>query len=271
MGSPLVLMLAAATIFSFSLVLTHLVHERSHGRAHDRVESRPHPVGGANAFGLVLRDRYLCLIGVLIMTLNVVTKTGDYVLDRMLLAHAGDAARSLGVAPLVYVGQFKAHYFASINTAGMLLQLFFVSRVIKYAGLRSALVVIPIVSLGGYGAALFAPALGMLFAGRVVESSLDYSLSNTSRQALWLVTSREAKYKAKQVVDTVLVRLGDASSAALVWAGTRVGLGSRAFLGVNVALSIAWVIAAFFVGKEHARRSSTVGSDGGETDSAARL
>ena len=51
-------------------------------------------------------------------------------------------------------------------------------------------------------------------AARVAESTLDYSLSNTTRQALWLVTSPEAKYKAKQVIDTFVMRAGDSLSAA---------------------------------------------------------
>ena len=39
---------------------------------------------------------------------------------------------------------------------------------------------------------------------KVLDNSLDYSLNNTAKQALWLPTSREAKYKAKQAVDAFL-------------------------------------------------------------------
>ena len=39
---------------------------------------------------------------------------------------------------------------------------------------------------------------------------------NTTRQALWLPTSREAKYRAKQAVDSFFVRMGDVVQAGLV-------------------------------------------------------
>ena len=47
---------------------------------------------------------------------------------------------------------------------------------------------------------------------KIADNSLDYSLGNTTKQALWLPTSREAKYKAKQAVDSFCVRAGDVLS-----------------------------------------------------------
>ena len=48
---------------------------------------------------------------------------------------------------------------------------------------------------------------------KVADNSIDYSLGNTTKQALWLPTSREAKYKAKQAVDSFFVRVGDVLQA----------------------------------------------------------
>jgi ATP:ADP antiporter, AAA family len=191
---------------------------------------------------------------VLIFVLNTVTKTGDYVLDRLLVAQAPAEAHALGIKTVVYIGQFKARYFEWINILGLVLQSFFVSRIIRYAGMRLALVLIPLVSLGGYGVALASPLIAVLFVGRVMESSLDYSLSNTTRQALWLVTSREAKYKAKQVIDTFVVRAGDAVSAGMVWLGTLFAAGPRSFLAINVGLSAIWVFTAWRLGRSRAQR-----------------
>ena len=110
----------------------------------------------------------------------------------------------------MFIGQFKARYFEWINTLGVVLQFFVVSRVIKYLGLRVALVLMPIASLSGYSVALAIPSIMALFGARVVESSLDlFALEHETRQALWLVTSRDAKYKKqKQVIDTFVVRAG---------------------------------------------------------------
>jgi len=192
----------------------------------------------------------------MVLALNFVTKTGDYVLDRMLVDAAPAHALAQHVSQTAYIAQFKAHYFQLINTIGVVLQLFIVSRVIKYAGLRAALVLIPIASVGGYGVAFMAPLLTVLFVGRVVESSLDYSLSNTTQQTLWLPTSREAKYKAKQVIDAFCRRGGDAISAGVVWVGMHWAIGTRGFLAVNVLVTLAWIAFAWAIGKRFATTSA---------------
>jgi AAA family ATP:ADP antiporter len=199
------------------------------------------------------------VFAILVLVLNIVTRTGDYVLDRVLVAGAPAAAHALGVVPAVYVGEFKARYFEWINALGVVMQLFVVSRVIKYAGLRVALVLVPLCSVAGYGAAFAAPFIGVLVAARVAESTLDYSLSNTTRQALWLVTSPEAKYKAKQVIDTFIMRAGDSISAAVVWIGARTAMSTRDFLVLNLVLTVAWVGLAFLLGSRYAGRTTTSG------------
>jgi AAA family ATP:ADP antiporter len=251
---PFGLMLVAAGILLLCLGLTYAVNVRESGREPKTKREgaeKEAPIGGANGFALVLRDRYLLLFAALIFVLNWVTKTGDYVLDRQLLA----VAHEYGSGAHHYVGEFKARYFEWVNVLGVAFQLFAVSRVIKYLGLRVALVIMPIASLAGYGATLVAPLLGVITAARVVESSLDYSLSNTTRQALWLSTTREAKYKAKQVIDTFVVRAGDVLSAALVWIGSRTQLSPRGFLQANVVLSMAWLGFAVLLGRAYLRRT----------------
>ena len=96
-----------------------------------------------------------------------------------------------------------------MNLVGFLLQMFVVSRVFKYLGVGKALFIHPLVALTGYGLILTAPVAVADDLVKVADNSLDYSLGNTTKQALWLPTSREAKYKAKQAVDSFFVRAGD--------------------------------------------------------------
>jgi ATP:ADP antiporter, AAA family len=251
---PFGLMLVAAGVLVGCLALTYAVNLRESRRELRARKPPPAALAGGNGFELVLRDRYLLLFAALIFVLNLITKTGDYVLDRKLLDAAHEAARSGGVQAGAFVGAFKARYFEWINGLGVVLQVFVVSRVIKYLGLRSALIIMPVASLLGYGTSLVAPLLGVIFVARIVESSLDYSLSNTTRQALWLVTSRDAKYKAKQVIDTFVVRAGDAISAAVVYWGSHAHLPPWGFLAVNVVASLAWLYFAWHLGGIYGER-----------------
>jgi len=98
------------------------------------------------------------------------------------------------------------------------------------------------VAATGYLLILRAPSLQLMEVLKTADNSLDYSLGNTTRQALWLPTSREAKYKAKQAIDSFMVRAGDVVSAGVVFAGEWLSLSVPAFAAIQVALVAAWLI-----------------------------
>ena len=100
-----------------------------------------------------------------------------------------------------------------------------------------------------------APVLAVVSVLKVLENSTDYSVQNTVRQALFLPTSREAKYKAKAAIDTFFMRLGDVLQAAIVRAGTALGAGVGTFAWLNVGLTVAWLALAGQIAREHRRRT----------------
>ena len=137
----------------------------------------------------------------------------------------------------------------------MLLQLFAVSRVLVYLGVRNALLFLPGFALLGYGTASFVPLLGVIRLVKIGENALQYSLQDTARHALFLVTSRVEKYVGKTTVDTIAVRVGAIMSAAVVWTGTRMGLPTAGFAVINVVLTSLWVVVVLAIGREYARRN----------------
>jgi AAA family ATP:ADP antiporter len=99
----------------------------------------------------------------------------------------------------------------------------------------------PLAALAGYMLLLRSPSLGLLTTVKIADNSLDYSLGNITRQVLWLPTSREAKYKAKQAVDSFFVRMGDVASALLVFIGERLAFSVPVFAAVIVVLTGVWL------------------------------
>lgn len=129
-----------------------------------------------------------------------------------------------------------------------------VSRLLKYAGVRVAVVVLPLIAVTGYAFLAFAPVLGLVRWVKTAENATDYSLQNTVRNVLFLPTTREEKYKAKQAIDGFFVRAGDMLSAGLVFVGTAIfHLGARQFALVNLGLVAVWLVLAVLVGREHGR------------------
>jgi AAA family ATP:ADP antiporter len=245
------LMLAAAGILLASLGLTVLASRQFERQS--RGTPPPAPLARAGGFALLAKDRYLQLIAALVVILNLVNTTGEYVLDRTLLGSVAGMAPADAAASLA---MFKARYFQWVNVASVGLQLFAVSRVMRHLGMRAALLVLPLVALGGYGLVAFVPLLSIAFVTKVAENSVDYSLQNTARQALFLPTSREAKYQAKAAIDSFLVRGGDVLSALVVWVGIRLHADLRSLALLNVVFAATWIVVAVRLGARHARATA---------------
>ena len=254
------LLLAAAAVLAASLMLFNFIDLRGQvaDRARPTTPEADATIGDGNAFALVLRSRYLLLIAALILLLNWVNSVGEYILSSI-VKHAADAEVAAGRLPAHdtgrFIGAFFAGYFEIVNVAGMVLQLFLVSRIVKYIGVPIAACILPVVALASYGLAALVPSLAVMRWVKTAENSVDYSLMNTVRQMLFLPTSRQEKYKAKQVIDSFVVRAGDVLAALTVYAGTTyLAFGVTQFASLNVALVLAWIAIAVLVGREFGRR-----------------
>jgi AAA family ATP:ADP antiporter len=172
-----------------------------------------------------------------------------------LVSRAADAA-SAGAADAeaarrTWIGVFYGNFQTAVSALTALAQMLLVARLFQRAGLERALLVLPAIVLFGYGTVALLPLLGLLAAVKVLENSTEYSLQNTLQQALFLPTSRDAKYKAKAAIDTFVVRAGDVGSAALVWFGTQLALGVRGFAVVNVCIGLLWLLLIVRLARRH--------------------
>ena len=265
------LLLVATSILATSLLLFNFIdlRERSAaGRTRGGTmdpgaaqRQRDVAIGDGEAFGLLKRNRYLLLIALITLFLNWVNSAGEYILSAV-VKHEADLAVATGSILLaeqrLFIGTFFADYFQIVNIAGMLLQLFVVSRAIKYLGVPVALCILPLVALASYTVAALIPSLMILRWVKIAENSVDYSLMNTVRQLLFLPTRRNEKYKAKQLIDCLVVRAGDVLSAGTVYVGTAVlSLRISEFAWINVAVVSVWLVLAIATGREFQQRVAT--------------
>jgi AAA family ATP:ADP antiporter len=250
---PQMLMLAATALLFVCVALIAWADRRSRDARTRGVGVSEEPIGEQSAFGLLIHDKFLLLLAALTLLLNWVNTNGEYILDRTLLAALADRHDHPNAA--AFIGGFKADYFAWVNVVGVLLQLFVVSRIFSRLGVRAALYFLPFVAFAGYGLVLFAPILSLIRLSKIAENSIDYSLQNTARQALYLVATRTEKFVGKTAVDTFFVRFGDVMSAAMVWVGVRLALPTYAFAAINLALITTWLVVIVSLAREHRRRA----------------
>jgi AAA family ATP:ADP antiporter len=252
---PHVLMGTAVIVLLMCVALIVVIERRAQSVQVTPAETHPdEPMAERSAWHLLARDRYLWFIAGMAIFLNWVNSSGEYLLDRALLVAATEAVAH-GTSARTFIGAFKAEYFVWYNSIGVGLQLFAVARILKVIGVRRALFCLPGFALVAYGSAFFFPVLAVMRIVKIGENALQYSLQDTTRHALFLVTSRVEKFVGKTTVDTIAVRVGAIMSGVTVFVGTRLGWSIGTFAAINVALAVVWIGFVVLIGREHRRRS----------------
>jgi AAA family ATP:ADP antiporter len=257
-SAHLMLYLAAGLLLS-TLVLYVTVNRSASGPA--AVAGAPAAqaaLESGDAFSLVFRNRYILLIAALLIVLNVVNTVGEYILSHLVVEHATElAAADPNFDKGAYIGAYYGSYFLWVNVIAVLLQAFVASRLVKRFGLAGVLLALPLIALGAYGFVAVGATMAIVRAAKTAENSTDYSVMNTAKQLLWLPTTREEKYKAKQAVDSFFVRLGDLAAAFVVFAGTVwVTLDADGFAIVNLCLIAVWLALARALVRRNAQLAS---------------
>jgi AAA family ATP:ADP antiporter len=262
---PGALMQIAAALLFVHLLLYRVVLMRPDGKpaTRDLEPKKRTPILGGLA--LVFRSRYIALIAVLLVLLNLVNTTGEYLLSsfaeksaKAALAEAAASTPGLDVDAFMsrYFGLFYGNFFFWVNISGVALQTLFASRIVKYLGVGGLLFALPIVALGNYAWIALGLGFGAFRFLKTAENATDYSIMNTAKATLWLPTTHEEKFQAKQAVDTFFVRVGDVLAAVLVFVGTQqLALSVEGFARINVVVILVWMIVAGLVFLGYRRRS----------------
>jgi AAA family ATP:ADP antiporter len=240
----------AAVLLAGYLAITFAVNRRESRRASGAAAKRAaQTLDRQGGFQLIVRERYLLLIALAILLMNLVNTNGEYIVSRFVSESAHHLAKA---EQAKFIGQFYGDYFTWVNVLGLAIQTFLVSRLFRWIGIGGALFVVPAISLAGYSMLAIAPMLAMIRGVKILENSTDYSLNNTVRHALFLPTSREAKYKAKAATDTFCVRGGDVLSAGCVFIGTHwLSLNVPKMAMLNTGLVAVWILLAVMIRRRH--------------------
>ncbi len=265
------LMLVAGGILGICILFTWIIHKREvkikeQGDAEGIQEEKSNkideekPLEKGGAFRLVFKKRYLLYIAFFVLLLNFVNTNGVYMLDTVAKNSAIKAVEA-GTAGGLDIGQFLAKFYAGFyniqNFFAMIVQIFIVSRIFKWFGVRKAIFFLPVLALGGYFVLSFGAALMLVKWVKAFENGLDYSLMNTTRHSLYLITPRIEKYKAQAVTKTFFHRAGDVLSAALVFLGTTfLAFKIENIAMTNVVLVLIWIVLGVLIYREHKKLSA---------------
>jgi len=260
------LMVVCGALFVVCVLLARHIHQREVGTAREAAagagerqapgpSAQEQPLRPGGGFRLVFGNRFLLYIALMIGVYNFINATGEFIISNVSTTVALKAVESGTAGGLTMVdlqGKFFADYQFLGNILALIIQLFLVSRIFKWVGVGGALLFLPIISLGGYGWISFGASLVLVKWVKALENGTDYSVMNTTKAALFLVTTREEKYKAKAAIDTFFVRGGDALASLAVFVGTTyLALAIEKYAIINVVMVGFWIVLCILIIREY--------------------
>ena len=229
------------------------------GRGRRKNDPDEEPIGGSVWAGLrhTVRSRYLMGIMAFILLFTVSSSLVYFQQAEIIASHFTDRAHRTAV-------------FASIDLAVNLVtigtQLLLTSRILQRLGVGLTLAILPVVSLVGFFLLGLRPLFSVLVGFQVLRRSSNYALNRPAREVLFTVLEREDKYKAKNLIDTLVYRTGDQLGAWLYALLILVGCSVAGVSFTAVILCVVWLFLALWLGKQqrHLGRPETSGSSAHE-------
>ncbi|MGB3210423.1 MAG: MFS transporter [Desulforhopalus sp.] len=206
------------------------------------------PVSGGIWAGIIMVCRSPYLIGICLLILLYTTlSTFLYLMQAQIIRDAFvDSAQRTAVFAAIDL---------AVNGSTLVLQIFLTGRLVKWFGLAVVLAIIPVLLAIGLTLLSILPVLSVLLSVQIIRRAGNYAVMKPAREMLYVVLRREEKYKAKNVIDTVIYRAGDAVSS-WVYAGMRVvGMSVSGIALIAVPLSLLWAVVAFGLGRQQAKKA----------------
>jgi AAA family ATP:ADP antiporter len=193
-----------------------------------------------DGFVLLFKSPYLLMIALFLLLMTWISTVMYFQLGD-LISHqfASKAART----------QAYATIDLATNSIAVLIQLFGTGRFIKRFGVTTGLLINPVIMVLAFLCVAFSPVLLVLGSVQVIRRFAEYAVAKPSRDMLFTVVDQQAKYKAKNVIDTVVYRFGDLTSSWLSHVILPFGVAGLAVFGVII--SLAWFPIAWKLGKRY--------------------
>ncbi|MGE5453549.1 MAG: NTP/NDP exchange transporter [Acidobacteriota bacterium] len=148
-----------------------------------------------------------------------------------------------------------------VNVLTLLIQVGAFAPLIRLLGTRALLITMPVASVVGYTALALMPTVVVLLVLGVVRRAGEYAISKPSRETLFNVLPPEQKYRAKNVIDTLVHRTGDTSSVWLLSGLRSLGVQSQAMIWLAVPISALWLAIAWALGSQAIKLQTQVADE----------
>jgi AAA family ATP:ADP antiporter len=144
---------------------------------------------------------------------------------------------------------FFATVDAWVQALSLLLQLFLFGRLQQAFGFRALLLTVPVLMTLGYVAIGLFPQFAVVVGVMIVRRVGEYAITRPCRDTLFTAVTREEKYKAKSLIDTLVYRAGDVFSGSLHKGLTTLGLATSGIGWAGALVGVLWTALALTLGR----------------------
>ena len=252
LGVSGVLLLAAAGLVVVIVLVSHVIREKR--RLQDANEeaqssSMDRKLHGSflDGFRVLLTSSYQINQALFILLMTWIATIGYFLqTDLIAKAFADVASRTQALADIDL----------AVNICSAIVSIFGLSRLITRFGVTGSLILNPILMAISFVLMVFSPTLLMLQAMQALRRVTQYAIARPSREICFTVVEQENRYKTKNIIDVVVYRLGDLSSAWMQAGLRALGMGLNGTLGVGVLASGIWAISAWTLGRQYEQRKA---------------
>ncbi len=140
-----------------------------------------------------------------------------------------------------------------VNVLTLATQLFLTGRLLRWIGVSGVLLVLPTLTLAGFGALALWPTFAVLAAVQVLRRGLHYAVDRPARELLYIPLGPEERYKSKPFIDTFVYRVGDVLG---VWAPTLMSLLALPVSAAALGFAGLWLWNGHGLGRLVSRRAA---------------
>lgn len=139
----------------------------------------------------------------------------------------------------------------SVQAAALLIQLVLLGQLTRRYSLAVLIVIVPALMVVGYIWLAMYPMLWAIVGTMIVRRVGEYSIMRPCREMLFTSVPREMKYKAKNIIDTLVYRAGDAVSASAHAGLVAAGVATSGIFGIAAGISALWGWSAYTAARRH--------------------
>lgn len=192
--------------------------------------------------------------------------------NRYLGAIAGFVLCSSTAATFVYLAQAhivkgalpdrhaQTEFFASLDVwtqaATLVVQLLIARPLLSWLGPGLVLCLLPLAQGTAIAWLAVAPSLAAIAIIQVANRTIQHGLNRPARELLFTVVAREDKYRAKNVIDTLVLRFGDFGASWIRTGLVAASAGTAVLAIAAIPLAIGWLALALVLGAGFRRRAT---------------